>query len=326
MLQRAVCGDDYCKTLEKYEKTRGVTLNGITLHEDLWMTFYKESDLVFFERLSNYKDPYLDGIDAQLRKYMPNNALMKTMASLDQSRWPGDVLEVLADVARMEEIKKWPALFNMEGYSEENFKQDFSRLIHWLNNNKEWWCDRRDSSPQNFWSTLLSSPARLYMSDSMIFLIKSTLCSPYGSADSERCFSKYVNCCFFCNIVLTLTFFSNYHFRMNIIKVQARTLLSTKSLNALMWISMSNKDLLLFDFVRAANRYLRNHRRCDDERGTSQKPTLQEILSLEGQKQHLMHQIQQHRDNIRALEADLEAVKADLQRDSDRLETITNNN
>ena len=115
-------------------------------------------------------------------------------------------------------------------------------------------------------------------------------------------------------------------FRMNIIKVQARTLLSTKSLNALMWISMSNKDLLLFDFVRAANTYLRNHRRCDDERGTSQKRTFQDIISTTGKKQRLRHLIQQNTDHIRALEADLEATRAELKRDSDLLATLTNNN
>ena len=179
--------------MSNYESYRGVTLNGITLHEDTWLRFHNDQDLVYFERLSNYKDAYLDGIDAEVRKYMPNNEMMKTMGALDQSFWPGDVLDVLEDVARMEEIRKWPALFNMENYSEENFKADFSRLINWLHNNKEWWCGMRDSSPQNFWSTLLSESARLVMSDSMVLLIKSTLCSPYGSADSERCFSKYVN-------------------------------------------------------------------------------------------------------------------------------------
>ena len=190
LLQRAMCGDNYCKTLENFESSLGVTYNGIELHELLYLQFYNDETLVRFQRLSEYKTAYLDGIDAQLEKYMPSNNLMKTMAALDQTTWPADIMGVLTDNRLMTEIKKWPKLFETLSYPDDEFEQDFRRVISWLNLNKEWWCEKRQSTPENFWSDLLTSPARLLMTNKMVSLLKSTLCSPYGSADAERCFSK----------------------------------------------------------------------------------------------------------------------------------------
>ena len=88
---------------------------------------------------------------------------------------------------------------------------------------------------------------------------------------------------------------------------------------------MSNKDILMFDFVRAATRYLRNHRRCDDARGTSANPSLESIMSIGGKKQQLELNILRHANRIKGLEADLEEAQNNLERDTQLLDALKNN-
>ena len=177
LLQRARCGSDYCKTLEKYESSDDVIWNGIKLHEDLWLEFHKEDEYQHFIALSEYADAYLDAIDAKLEEYMPEDELMETMAALDQTTWSSDFRNVTNDIW-LQKVAQWPLLFNMNNYT--NFEDDIMQVMTWIDDNKEWfWCKYKNDSPTIFWTLLLIS-ASDYISEDLEFLIKSTLCSPYG--------------------------------------------------------------------------------------------------------------------------------------------------
>ena len=111
--------------------------------------------------------------------------------------------------------------------------------------------------------------------------------------------------------------------RMNIIKTDLRNLLTTKSLNSLMWLSMSNKDKWTFDFSRAVTRYFRNHRRCDDRGGKNK------ILGIPEDEQDIIQRINQlqkniifHRNNIAIMETELSYFQEELRKDSAELESL----
>ena len=87
-----------------------------------------------------------------------------------------------------------------------------------------------------------------------------------------------------------------------------------------MWLSASNKDLFSFDFVRAATRWIREHRRCDDSRGTLTSTTSEG--SLESKIEELQQKIVDHTNRVAALEADLEIAKRDLAKDQEALEAL----
>ena len=85
---------------------------------------------------------------------------------------------------------------------------------------------------------------------------------------------------------------------------------------------MSNKDILLFDFVRAANQYLRDHhRRCDDPRGTN-KPDSGSEMDEESRIQYLQDLVSQYANRVKALEADLEVAKKDYSQANAELQTL----
>ena len=86
-----------------------------------------------------------------------------------------------------------------------------------------------------------------------------------------------------------------------------------------MWLSASNKDLFSFDFVRAANKWIREHRRCDDSRGTL-------ISALEGPLENqiavLQQRIVEKTNRVAALESDLEFARTELTKDQEALEAL----
>lgn len=188
LLRQSQCEGAPCQNLANYEHLNAVWL-GMQLHEDPWMDI-NEDRAVNFQRLSTFMDDYLDAIDAELERYFPEDDLMKTMASLDQSSWPVNIMKVLEDSELISDIKMWPSHFHLGNYTETQFFGDFSNLIVCVNEHQDFWCNNRDSEPEKFWSALLSSPCRNQMSYWLVFLIKASLCTPLGSADAERCFSR----------------------------------------------------------------------------------------------------------------------------------------
>ena len=189
LLRQSQCDGESCKTLAKYEASDPIWL-GIQLHEDPWMDINKDIE-VNFQRLSTFMNEFLDAIDAELERYFPDDNLMKTMQSLDQSLWPANIMKVLEDSQLISDIKKWPSHFHLsDNYTETQVFGDFTNLITCVNEHQDFWCEHRDSEPEKFWSALLSSPCRNRMSDWLVFLVKATLCTPLGSADAERCFSR----------------------------------------------------------------------------------------------------------------------------------------
>ena len=113
---------------------------------------------------------------------------------------------------------------------------------------------------------------------------------------------------------------------MNIIKTDIRSVLATRSLSALMWLSVSNKDLFSFDFVRAAMRYIRSHhRRCDDDRGQSRAVTLQTLFGSQDREaaiREVEQKVLTQTNRVAALEADLEIARRDLAREIATLEAL----
>ena len=94
LLGGAMCGEEKCDDLVKFEKYRHKTWFGIELHEDPVLKI-GEFDYIFFERLSSYMDEYIDGISQSLESYMPKDEMYSTMSALDTSSWPDDVTKVL---------------------------------------------------------------------------------------------------------------------------------------------------------------------------------------------------------------------------------------
>ena len=110
---------------------------------------------------------------------------------------------------------------------------------------------------------------------------------------------------------------------MNIIKTDLRTLLTTKSLNSLMWLSMSNKDKWTFDFSRAVTRYFRNHRRCDDNRGQNKIATdAIDEEDITRRINELKHNILFHRNNIAVMETELALSREELRKDQELLQSL----
>ena len=135
------------------------------------------------------------------------------------------------------------------------------------------------------------------------------------------------------NLEANATFFKQHNanilptnspfFRMNIIKTDLRTLLTTKTLNSLMWLSMANKDKWTFDFSRAVARYFRNHRRCDDNRGQNKIATdVIEEEDITRRINELKHNIRFYRNNIAVMETELAFFKDELRKETELLQTL----
>ena len=134
---------------------------------------------------SSYLDNFIDGINEQLKEYMPADGITAAMNALDQSSWP----EAIGTLHLPEAVKDWPKHFNLEDYTEEEFLSDMSNLIQCLEDEKTFWTDTRKSKPSEFYSALLRSPCRP-SSPKLLKLLQITLVTPFGSADAERLFSR----------------------------------------------------------------------------------------------------------------------------------------
>ena len=65
---------------------------------------------------------------------------------------------------------------------------------------------------------------------------------------------------------------------MNNVKSDDRSSLSTRSVNSLMRISMSEEDVFSFDFHRAAQLYVAEHSVCGPSPQTTPAPNIRSVL------------------------------------------------
>ena len=109
LLRQARCGDAPCSTLVNYEQSDPVWM-GIQLHENPWIDIGKHM-AVNFARTSTFINKYLDAIDKNVEKYLPNDRVMRAMRALDQTEWKANVMEMKDSQSWVDDIKIWPSIF-----------------------------------------------------------------------------------------------------------------------------------------------------------------------------------------------------------------------
>ena len=151
-----------CITLERYENALEVTYKGETLSEGVRRHTVKERrpdgsfDVVIkrYERLSSYKDSFINTIKELVEKWMPNDLLMEVASILDQTKWPNQIEKLLEMPDFVASFKKWPKVFNYP-ISDEEMQGELESLVRFLKSGKMEWCFHKLSSPTNFWNEIL---------------------------------------------------------------------------------------------------------------------------------------------------------------------------
>ena len=253
-------------TLMPNIKTHEVKENGVevtkivdgepvtTTEDNIWVT--KNYDPV-----SSFLSQYIDSIREKIDKYFPDDELMEVSEVLNQREWPYRVEQVLDSEKIMNGLKKWPKVFGLESEIPD-ITEDIKKLVEVLQDGEKIkWCNRRQSSPTDFWNLLLSKGV---LTPNLKKLVQKTITFPYGSAEAERMFSL-----------------------MNLILSKSRSSMDPKTLDILMRIRCHEDSVKTLDVNRFTFKYLLTHLSCKFKLGrTASLPTLN--VRKEGDEDVLM--------------------------------------
>ena len=136
-----------------------------------------------FEKMSLQKDDYIRSLLVKVEEKMPTTELLRTVSYLDQSQWPLNIGACLSDMDLKAEIEKWPKLFGLE-FEENVMWNDFGKVVSYLEQNQDFWCDHHYSETTDFYSLLLKTMKPMPTKFKMV--LEMSLVVPLSTADPER--------------------------------------------------------------------------------------------------------------------------------------------
>jgi hypothetical protein len=209
-------GTDPCKTLSAYEKSPYISWNGAELSTVITKPKSQlNNDMRSFPipPLSEYRNQFIDLLIGELDKYFPVGSL-KLFEVFDPSEWPKS--PNLLGTFGLQEIAQLCNLLDLDDSLITT--QQWTVLIKSIRADNDFWCLMKESRHINFWSSVIG---KFNIEKQLLYLIKTVLILPIGSADAERAFSI-----------------------MNHIRTKRRSQLSDQNMEALLRIRLNGPNEL----------------------------------------------------------------------------------
>ena len=192
------------------------------------------------EKVSSFKDAYIDSITDKLDSFLPVDELAEVMQSLDQFHWPLRVRHVLNNDEITRHWQNWPGLLAIPELKDYNntIHEDMTQVIDFLALNPDFWCAHHKSPTTDFYMQLLIHFKS--MPDKLATLIKATASIVSSGADVERSYS---------------VLFGQ--------KTYARSSMSPEMVDATVRIQMHKDTYETFNVNKVSEHYTENHEPCD---------------------------------------------------------------